>query len=198
MPGYFLDKMKERIKKIIQESICVKEGLINSRLEVISQIAEAAIACLKNEGKIIIFGNGGSAADSQHVAAEMVGRFQKERKALSAIALTTDTSILTSLANDYGFNSVFSRQVEALAKSNDLVIAISTSGNSENVILACQKAREMKLKTVSLTGSSGGKLSKITDISLNVPSDNTARIQEAHICCLHAICEIVEQELFKK
>ncbi len=193
-----MDKMKDKIKNIIRNSIAVKEKLINSRLGVISRIAKAAISCLKNGGKIIIFGNGGSAADSQHVAAEMVGRFQKERQALAAIALTTDTSILTSLANDYGFKFVFSRQVEALGRKNDLVIAISTSGNSGNVILACQKAKEMKLKTVSLTGASGGRLAKIADINLVIPADNTARIQEAHLCCLHAICEIVEQELFKK
>jgi D-sedoheptulose 7-phosphate isomerase len=197
-PKYFSDKMKEKIKKIIEDSISVKQAVIKSEIEVISQIANAVIACLKNNGKIIIFGNGGSCADSQHMAAELVARFQKERKAFAAIALTADTPVLTAVGNDYGFDFIFSRQIEALGKPNDLAIAISTSGNSKNVIKAIQKATEVKVKTVCLTGGSGGKLAKITDISLIVPSNNTARIQEAHICILHAICEIVEEKLLEK
>lgn len=200
LPKYFLakEKMDKEIRKIIQDSIEVKKQVLKTQTGAISKIAQIVINCLKNNGKIIIFGNGGSAADSQHIAAELVGRFQKNRKALAAIALTTDTSILTSLANDYGFENVFSRQIEALGKKNDLAIAISTSGNSENVIKAVQKAKQMKIKTVSFTGGNGGKLAKITDRALIIPSNNTARAQEAHICCLHAICQIAEEKLFKK
>lgn len=190
--------MKNKIEKIIRESIAVKEALIKTQIDVIFKIAQAVITCLKNNGKVIIFGNGGSAADSQHMAAELVGRFQKNRKALAAIALTVNSSILTAIGNDYGFDFIFSRQIEALGNADDLVIAISTSGNSKNVITAIQKAKEMKIKTVSLTGCSGNKLAKISDMSLIVPSNNTARIQEAHICSLHAICEIVEDQIIKK
>lgn len=190
--------MKNKIENIIRESNKVKEVLINSQINVIAKISQAVINCLRGGGKIIIFGNGGSAADSQHVAAEFVGRFQKDRQALAAIALTTNTSVLTSIANDYGFEFVFSRQIEALGRKKDLAIAISTSGNSENVIKAVQKAKQMKIKTVSFTGGNGGKLAKITDISLIAPSNHTARIQEAHICVLHAICQIAEEKIFKK
>ncbi len=190
--------MKEKIQKIIRDSIDVKEGLIEAQVGVIAKIAQSVITCLKNKGKIIIFGNGGSAADSQHAAAEFIGRFREERRALAAIALTTNTSVLTSIGNDYGFEFIFSRQIEALGRANDLAIAISTSGNSKNVILAVQKAKKMKIRTVSLTGTTGGKLAKITDISLIVPSNDTARIQEAHSLCLHAVCEIAEEQLLKK
>ncbi|MDP2938872.1 MAG: SIS domain-containing protein [Candidatus Omnitrophota bacterium] len=187
--------MKEKIHKIIRASIKINEELLKNQTEIILKIAQACINCIKNNGKIILFGNGGSAADSQHVAAEFVGRFKKERKGIPAIALTTNSSILTAIGNDYGFKFIFSRQIESLAKNNDLAIAISTSGNSENVILGVKLAKKMKLKTVSLTGGNGGGLTKITDISLVILSNNTARIQEAHILCLHAICEIVEEVL---
>jgi D-sedoheptulose 7-phosphate isomerase len=184
--------MKNEIEKIFRESIRVKEKALEANVGKIASAAGEIERVFRNNGKVIIFGNGGSAADSQHIAAEFIGRFKKERRSLSAIALTTDTSILTALGNDYGFDTVFSRQVEGLARPGDLVWAISTSGNSRNVIEAVNKAKEMGLKTVSLTGCDGGGLAKLTDISIIVPSRDTARIQESHICIAHTICELVE------
>lgn len=188
--------MRKKIESIINESIFVKENTLQSQIDNIVAIAKAMIACLKKGGKVIFCGNGGSAADSQHLAAELIGRFQKNRRALAAVALTTNTSILTSLANDFGFESVFSKQIEGLAKKNDLVIAISTSGNSANVIAAVKQARRMRIKTVSFTGGDGGKLAGLTDLSLITPSHNTARIQEAHITVGHALCQLVEETIF--
>lgn len=148
--------------------------------------------CIKSGGKILIMGNGGSAADSQHIAAEIVGRFKKERKGMPAIALTTDTSILTSVGNDYGYDYIFARQVEALCRPEDLVIGITTSGNSANVVRAMEAAKEIGATTVGLTGGSGGKLNAICDFNLVMPSSVTARIQEAHIFVGHSLCEILE------
>ncbi|PPD56408.1 MAG: phosphoheptose isomerase [Methylotenera sp.] len=148
--------------------------------------------CIKNGGKILIMGNGGSAADSQHIAAEIVGRFKKERKGMPAIALTTDTSIITSVGNDYGYDYIFARQIEALCRPEDLVIGITTSGNSANVVSAMQAAREIGATTIGLTGGSGGKLNGICDFNLVMPSSVTARIQEAHIFVGHSLCEILE------
>jgi D-sedoheptulose 7-phosphate isomerase len=184
--------MKKAIEHIFQESIQVKEATLAANKEKISAAVKIVTSALKKSRKIILFGNGGSAADSQHIAAELIGRFQKERKALAAIALTTDTSILTALTNDYGPEIVFSRQVEGLAQKGDIAIGISTSGNSRNVIEGIKKAKLMGLKTISLTGHNGGEVAKLTDISLIVPSKKTARIQESHICIAHAICELVE------
>src|SRR3989338_1871272 len=181
--------MQDAIKKIFSESIKVKEKTLSDNLEAIVQAVKVITDSLKKNNKIIIFGNGGSAADSQHIAAEFIGRFQKERKALAAIALTTDTSVITALGNDYGFDTIFSRQIEGIGKKGDVAVGISTSGNSINVIEGVKKARQMGLKTVSLTGCHGGKLAKLTDISLIVPAEKTARIQETHICMSHAICE---------
>jgi D-sedoheptulose 7-phosphate isomerase len=148
--------------------------------------------CIKNGGKILIMGNGGSAADSQHIAAEIVGRFKKERKGMPAIALTTDTSIITSVGNDYGYDYIFARQIEALCRPEDLVIGITTSGNSANVVSAMQAAKEIGAVTIGLTGGSGGKLNAICDFNLVMPSSVTARIQEAHIFVGHSLCEILE------
>ena len=148
--------------------------------------------CIKNGGKILIMGNGGSAADSQHIAAEIVGRFKKERKGMPAIALTTDTSIITSVGNDYGYDYIFARQIEALCRPEDLVIGITTSGNSANVVSAMQAAKEIGAVTIGLTGGSGGKLNAICDFNLIMPSSVTARIQEAHIFVGHSLCEILE------
>ncbi len=148
--------------------------------------------CIKNGGKILIMGNGGSAADSQHIAAEIVGRFKKERKGMPAIALTTDTSIITSVGNDYGYDYIFARQIEALCRPEDLVIGITTSGNSANVVSAMQAAKEIGATTIGLTGGSGGKLNSICDFNLVMPSSVTARIQEAHIFIGHSLCEILE------
>lgn len=189
--------MKELIKNIIRESIKVKEGLHGLEAENIEKAARTVIESLKAGGKILVFGNGGSAADSQHMVAELVGRFRKERRPLSAIALTTNTSSLTALANDYGYDVTFSRQIEALGRKNDVAIGISTSGNSKNVIEAIRKAKSLGLKTVGLVGGDGGKLGKECDISVIVRSKDTPRIQESHLMIGHIICELVENEFFK-
>ncbi|MHB8155001.1 MAG: D-sedoheptulose-7-phosphate isomerase [Candidatus Omnitrophota bacterium] len=187
--------MREKIKDILLESIQVKEEILRNQIDQIEQIAQLMIDCLKKDGKVIVFGNGGSASDSQHIAAELVGRFKKDRSALAGIALTTNTSILTSLANDYGYDVVFSRQVEALGKKNDVVLGISTSGKAKNVALGIKQAKKMGIKTVALSGGDGGDIVKLADVSLVVPSKITARIQEAHITIAHIICEMIEQEL---
>ncbi|HOX55247.1 MAG: D-sedoheptulose 7-phosphate isomerase [Candidatus Omnitrophica bacterium] len=187
--------MKNEITNIIKDSIAVKESIIKNNIDEIVKIAEIAIDCLKNGNKIILFGNGGSAADSQHIAAELVGRFQKERGGLAAIALTTNSSIITAIGNDYGFDEIFSRQIEAIAKKGDLVIGISTSGKAKNVIAGINKAKEMGIKTVGLTGVDGGLLAKTADVSLIVSSKVTARIQETHITIGHIICELVEKQI---
>lgn len=162
----------------------------------IEQFALALAAALRNGGKLLVMGNGGSAADAQHLAAELVGRFLLERRALPAIALTTDTSILTAVGNDYGFDEVFARQVEALAASGDLVLGISTSGQSANVIKALAAAREKGCQTIGLLGRDGGRVAGMVDLALTVPSPETPRIQEAHQLIIHIICDLVEKELF--
>lgn len=187
--------MRERIKDILLESIQVKEEILRSQIGQIVEIVQLMIDCLKKDGKVIVFGNGGSASDSQHIAAELVGRFKKDRSALAGIALTTNTSVLTSLANDYGYDVVFSRQVEALGKKNDVVVGISTSGKAKSVALGIKQAKKMGIKTVALSGGDGGEIVKLADVSLLVPSNVTARIQEAHITIAHIICEMIEQEL---
>jgi D-sedoheptulose 7-phosphate isomerase len=187
--------MRDKIKELLLESIQVKEDLLRSSIDNIIEIANLLIDCIKKGGKVMLFGNGGSASDSQHIAAELVGRFRKDRNALPAIALTTNTSIITSLANDYGYEVVFAKQVEALASKNDIVIGISTSGKARNVAAGIKQAKKMGIKTVALTGGDGGELVKLADVSLKVPSIVTARIQEAHITIGHIICEMVEQAL---
>ncbi|MDP2938323.1 MAG: D-sedoheptulose 7-phosphate isomerase [Candidatus Omnitrophota bacterium] len=185
--------MRDKIKDILLESIQVKEELLRKQIGQIMEITNLVIEALKNKGKIILFGNGGSASDSQHIAAELVGRFKKERAALAAISLAVNTSVITSLANDYGYEAVFARQIEALANKNDVAIGISTSGKAKNVAAAIRQAKKMGLKTVALTGGDGGELAKLADLSLVVPSLVTARIQEAHITVGHIICELVEE-----
>lgn len=160
----------------------------------ISTVGEVMQQCIKNGGKILLMGNGGSAADSQHIAAEIVGRFKKERKGLPAIALTTDTSILTSVGNDYGYHYIFARQIEALCKPEDLVIGLTTSGNSVNVVNAIEAANAIGATTVGMTGGTGGKLSVLCKYNIVVPSNVTARIQEAHIFIGHSLCEILESD----
>ena len=160
----------------------------------ISDVGIAMQNCIRNCGKILLMGNGGSAADSQHIAAEIVGRFKKERKGMPAIALTTDTSILTSVGNDYGYDYIFARQIEALCRPEDLVIGITTSGNSANVVRAIEAAKSIGATTVGLTGGSGGKLLSLCDFNLIMPSSVTARIQEAHIFVGHSLCEILESD----
>jgi len=156
------------------------------------QAGELIRQTLHSGNKILICGNGGSAADAQHIAAELVGRYEKERRAWPAIALTTDTSALTALSNDYGFEEVFARQVQALARENDLLIALSTSGRSPNVIRAAEKARELGCKTIALTGADGGPLSSVCDLVLSVPAGRTSRVQELHITIGHLWCEMVD------
>ncbi|MDD5005630.1 MAG: D-sedoheptulose 7-phosphate isomerase [Candidatus Omnitrophica bacterium] len=187
--------MENKIKKIIEESILVKEKLLENSLKNISQIAELCIRTLKNGGKIILCGNGGSAADSQHLAAELVVRFKKDRKSLPAIALTTNTSIITAIGNDYGYDRIFERQLESTANKNDILIAISTSGKAKNVVEAVKKAKEIGIKTIALTGQNGKEFAKSCDVPLIVPSSDTARIQEAHICIGHILCELIEDNL---
>ena len=167
---------------------------LSALLPQISTVAECLRDCLKRGNKILLMGNGGSAADSQHIAAEIVGRYKRERRGLPAIALTTDTSTLTSIGNDYGFEFIFSRQVEALCNSLDVVIGISTSGNSVNVVRAIETAKQIGATTVALTGGSGGKLAALCDYSLIMPSSDTPRIQEAHIFIGHSLCGLVEAE----
>ena len=186
--------MKKAIEKIFKESIEVKKATLDQNKDRIVTAVKAVTRALKRKRKVILFGNGGSAADSQHIAAELIGRFQRERKALAAIALTTDTSILTALSNDYGYDIVFARQIEGLGQKGDIAFGISTSGRSKNVIEGIKKAKRKGVVTISLTGCGGGPLAKATDISLIVPSKNTARIQESHICIAHAICELVEKQ----
>ncbi len=158
-------------------------------------LASQAIAgALKAGKKLLVFGNGGSASDAQHMSAELVGRFQRERAALAAIALTTDSSILTSIANDYSFKQVFARQVEALGQAGDVAFGISTSGESPNVVLALQVAKARGLKTIALTGRDGGSVGRAADIHVNVPDQNAARVQEVHRTLIHVICEVIEED----
>ncbi len=184
--------MKDHIQRIFEESIAVKQATLTDNIDLIIQAVEMMTASLNQRGKILFFGNGGSAADSQHIAAEFVGRFMKERQALAAIALTTDSSVLTGLGNDYAYDIVFSRQIEALGRKEDVAFGLSTSGNSANVIKGIKKAKELGLKTIVLTGCSGGKLKGLADIHLDVPSKSTARIQESHMCIYHTLCELIE------
>lgn len=167
---------------------------LESMVPVIAQAGERMRLCLQNGGKILLMGNGGSAADSQHIAAEIVGRYKKERRGLPSIALTTDTSILTSVGNDYGFNFIFSRQVEALCQPGDIVVGLSTSGNSVNVVAGIEKAREVGAFTIGMTGAKGGKLAELCDINLAMPSTDTPRIQEAHITVGHILCDLIEAD----
>jgi D-sedoheptulose 7-phosphate isomerase len=163
-----------------------------AQLPILEKIADEMTRGMMDGGKILLFGNGGSAADAQHLAAEFVGRFRRERRGLPAIALTTDTSILTAIANDYGYDDVFQRQVEALCNEGDVVIGISTSGNSKNVCSALRKARELGAFTVAFTGAGGGAAAAIADATVCVASKDTARVQEAHILCGHMLCDWVE------
>jgi len=180
-----------------QASIDTKQALINDtkRLEGLLEVAKVASSSIKAGHKIMLCGNGGSAADSQHIAAELIGRFEKERRSMAAIALTTDTSALTAIGNDYGYDQVFARQVEGLGQSGDLLIGISTSGNSKNVVKAMEVAQSKGIRTVALVGDKPeGAMQAIADYVLAAPSTNTARIQECHILIMHTLCQLVESE----
>jgi D-sedoheptulose 7-phosphate isomerase len=176
----------------IQDSIAVQTELAKHGVKGIVQAASVIVACLRMGGKLIAFGNGGSAADAQHLTAELVGRYRADRRALAAISLTTDSSALTSISNDFGFENIFSRQLEAIGRRGDVVLAISTSGNSPNVLRAVELANTVGITTIGLTGRSGGKLRDCVDICLSVPSDSTPRIQEAHSLIIHILSGIVE------
>lgn len=182
------------IKDILKESQKVRESFFSDKanIEAVSKAASRIVESYCRGGKLIVFGNGGSAADSQHMAAELVVRFEKERRSLPCIALTTDTSVLTAMSNDYDFNKIFSRQIEALANPEDIILAISTSGASRNVLDAVKTARKKKVPVIALTGGNGGSLAGLSDISIIVESNKTARIQELHITIIHIICKIVE------
>jgi D-sedoheptulose 7-phosphate isomerase len=191
-----MDEKSNLIKKRIEESISAKKSFL-SQTNNIEKASDAIVRALKNKGKVLVFGNGGSAADSQHIAGELIGKFMIQRKALPAIALSTDTSVLTSWSNDYsdGFENVFSRQIEALASPGDVLIGITTSGNSENVIRAFKKGREIGTVNISLTGKDGGRIKPLSDININSDSNETPRIQECHEVAYHIICELVEKEM---
>jgi D-sedoheptulose 7-phosphate isomerase len=188
--------MQEKIKAELKESVDVKNLVSKNLAPQIETAAKWMIESLKKGNKILVFGNGGSAADAQHIAAELIGRYRKDRKSLSAIALTTDTSILTSLSNDYGFETIFARQVEGLARTGDIAIGISTSGNSRNVLEGIEKAKELGCRTIGLLGCDGGRIADVCDLSITVPCKITPRIQESHITIGHILCGLVEQELF--
>lgn len=189
---------KIQLEKIFAEQREALSALHEKFGDVMLSIATAFEKCIRDGGKIMFFGNGGSAADSQHVVAELVGRFTRERRGYPAIALTTNTSILTAVANDFGFENVFERQIEALANPGDIAVGISTSGNSPNVSKGLAKARELKVKTIGFTGGNGGVMPQLCDIIFIAPTPVTARIQELHIAAWHAVCDLVEAELVSK
>ena len=189
--------MPENNHECIQQIIQDGKEVISSINDIIDEIDDSIrllLDCIKKDGKIILFGNGGSAADAQHIAAEFVGRFKIERISMPAIALTTDSSILTSIGNDYSFELIFSRQCESLVQEGDVVIALSTSGNSINVLNGVKMAKKKKAKIIGLLGNSGGKISELSDVSIIVNSNSTPRIQEGHRLIAHIICEIVEKQ----
>ena len=190
----------QNILQIINSSIEVKSSFLNdtSNISSIEKIIEIIANCLRNTKQVLFCGNGGSAGDAQHIAAELSGRFYYDRPPLNAEALHVNSSYLTAVANDYSFDVVYERMIEARGKSGDVLVGISTSGNSKNVVLAMKKAQELGMTTIGLTGESGGEMKHCSDILINVPSNDTPRIQECHILIGHIICELVEAEIFPK
>ena len=182
----------------LSEAIALHQRVREAGLERTTASADALVASLRHGGKVLVFGNGGSAADAAHAAAELVGRFRRDRPGYAAIALTADPSVLTSIANDYGFERVFARQIEALGRPGDVVFAITTSGESRNTVAGLEAARAQKLTTIALTGRDGGAAGRLADIHVNVPSDSTPRVQEVHRTLLHVICDLVETELTER
>ncbi len=184
----------------IRDCASVTQSLLESKayLGTVVKVAEAMTKCLRSGNKVLFFGNGGSAADAQHLAAELSGRFLKERRSLSGWALTTNSSVLTAIGNDYSFDDVFARQVQGMGSPDDVAFAITTGGNSSNVLRAVKVARDRKLVTVGMTGKTGGKLRNAVDHCICIPSDQTPRIQEAHILTGHILCELIEETLFEK
>ncbi len=192
-------KVQELVRARIQRDVEIKQMLLASDLyqDQVAQVATQIVKSLRAGGKVMFFGNGGSAADAQHLAAEFTGRYLKERRALPALALHTNTSSLTAIGNDYGFEFVFARQLEALGKEGDVAVGISTSGNSPNVLRALEAAKAKSIYTVALAGKSGGKMKQLVDCAICIPTDETPRIQECHILTGHLICEIAEELLFE-
>ena len=186
---------KEEISHYLKESIEVKKEIIDKQLEKIENAAMLFVNAYKTKNKVIAFGNGGSAGDAQHLIGELVGRFKIERKGLAGLALTTDSSVVTAIANDYGYDKIFQRQIEANANKGDVVVAISTSGNSPNVLSAIEEAKKIGCKIIGLSGKSGGKMKDLCDVNIVVPSDNTPRIQEAHIAIIHILCELLDKNI---
>ena len=186
------------VATLLSESAALHERVRKTSADQVAAAAEAIVAALKSGGKLLLFGNGGSAADAQHVASELVGRFERDRAPLAAIALTTDTSVLTSIGNDDSYERVFARQVEAIGRAGDVAFGISTSGLSPNVISALESAKSRGMKTVGMTGRDGGHVGRVSDIHVNVPAESTARVQEVHRTLLHAICEIVENAFVER
>lgn len=187
--------MEAKIRQMADDSLDIKRRFFDQSIAEIAEAAQLIIAAMRSGGKLLIFGNGGSAADAQHIAAELAFKMGRERQALPAIALTTDTSLLTAISNDRHFDFVFARQIQALGRKGDVVLAISTSGNSPNVVEAVKQASAMDIKTVGLLGNSGGKLAELVDLPLIVPHHETPRIQEVHITISHIICQLIEDEL---
>jgi D-sedoheptulose 7-phosphate isomerase len=193
-----LERLRARASQHFLDSIAVKQAAEKILPEQVARTVVAMTDCLRAGGKVMACGNGGSAADAQHFSAELMGRFERERQELAAIALTTDTSILTAVGNDYSYDEVFSKQVRGLGKKGDILIGISTSGNSKNVVKAIEAAKKMDIKIIALTGNGGGKIASLLDaddIHLCVPSTRTARIQETHLVLLHALCDGVDHLL---
>lgn len=189
--------MKDKILKAFEESISVKEKFVKDNIDSIIEVSKAIADAFNDGKKLILFGNGGSATDASHIAAEFVNRFKKERPPLPAIALNTDVAVITSIANDYDFSEIFSKQIKAIGEEGDLVLAISTSGSSGNVLKAMEAAKKKKMKTIALTGIKGERFASKATYAFVVPSDNTPRIQETHITLGHVICQMVEEILFE-
>ena len=189
------DDRARAIQHMLRESARLHERVAGESVDALVAVADALLAAVGSGAKVLIFGNGGSAADAQHFACELVGRFLRERKALPAVALTTDTSAITAIANDYGFDRIFVRQIEAHARPGDVAIGISTSGSSANVLAGLQFAKSRGLTTVAFTGGSGGAIGAAVDVHVNVPHDVTPRIQEVHRTLIHAVCDVVEQQI---
>ena len=188
--------MQKEIKSMIQESVGAKKLVYDTLTLRIEDAVKLVANAFKSKKKVLIAGNGGSASQASHIAAEFVGRYKIKRKGLPCIALTADTSILTAWSNDYSYDTVFERQIEALGNEGDVLIVLSTSGNSSNIIRAVQKAKKMKINVIGFLGKKGGKMKNVSDVEIIIPSGNTPRIQEAHIMIMHIICEVADNELF--
>ncbi|MBL4760298.1 MAG: SIS domain-containing protein [Mariprofundaceae bacterium] len=190
--------MQDLIKKAMQDGIELRQKCRETLLKPLTDAADIMVQCLQSGGKILVCGNGGSAADAQHFVAELVNRFEINRRALAAISLTNDASVMTSIANDFEFNAVFSRQIEALGRDGDVLLAISTSGDSSNVLKAIDEAADLKMSSITLTGRDGGQMALHdgVNVHINIPHTSTARVQEMHITCLHILCTLIDERMF--